>query len=371
MKKVKVCFCALSAYPILAGSDIQFIGGAELRQLLIAKELIARGHDVSLISFDYGQQSLEIIDGIKVYRTIPTQITFKNIHTLLSAAYLIWGALKKADADIYYHSCQGLLTGVIALFCKVHRKKFVYQLASDMDADEKYLKELGVTSKIAYALGLKGADRVFTQSTYQQDLMRKNFGLHTEIIKNPFPISGEIKSTKSEPPIVLWVGTIKPEWKQPEVFLNLAQALPEIRFQMVGGPSAKIQYYEQIKEKASVIKNLQFVGFVPYSEVNRYFNSASIFVNTSLIEGFPNTFLQAWAHCVPVVSLNVDPDEVICKYSLGYHSRTFETLIENVKTLVYDKRTREVMGRNGRRYLECEHEISKVVDKYLKFFDEM
>ena len=165
------------------------------------------------------------------------------------------------------------------------------------------------------------------------------------------------------------VGYNKPEWKQLS-FLNLA-SLPEAHFQMIGGPSANIQYYEQIKEEASAIKNLQFMGFIPYPEINRYFNNASIFVNTSSIEGFPNTFLQAWAHCVPVVSLNVDPDGVICKYSLGYHSGTFETLIENIKTLLRDKRTREIMGRNGRKHLENEHEISKVVDDYLKFFDEM
>lgn len=371
MKEVTFCFCALGAYPLLAGNNIQIIGGAELRQLLIAKELIARGYEASLISFDYGQQSLEIINGIKIYRTIPTQVAFNNVHTMLSAANSIWSGLKKADAEIYYQSCGGLLTGAIALFCRIHRKRFIYQLASDMDADKKYLNELGVITKTAYTLGLKSANRVFTQSAYQKDLMRKNFDLHTEIIKNPFAIPSETKLAKPEPPIVLWVGTIKPEWKQPELFLSLAQALPEVRFQMIGGPSSNIQYYEQIKEKASAIKNLQFMGFIPYHDVNRYFNKASIFVNTSSIEGFPNTFLQAWAHYVPVVSLNVDPDEVICKYSLGYHSGTFERLIENVKTLLCDNRKREIMGRNGRKYLESEHDIHKVVDNYLKYFNEM
>lgn len=371
LKKAKICFCALSAYPLLARKNIQLIGGAELRQILIAKELIARGHEVSLISFDYGQKPFEIINEIKVFRTIPPQISFNSIHAIFSAIFSIWCALKKADADIYYHSCNGVLTGAIALFCKVHRKKFVHQLASDMDAEENYIKAQGIISKIAYTFGLKSADRVFTQSAYQKFLIRKNFGLNTEIVKNPFPIPSNIKLTKTKPPIVLWVGTIKQEWKQPDIFLNLAQTLPDVHFQMIGGPSSNIQYYKQIKEKASNIKNLQFMGFIPYPEINRYFNDASIFVNTSSIEGFPNTFLQAWAHYVPVVSLNVDPDEIICKYSLGYHSKTFEILIENVKTLLQNERIREFMGRNGRKYLEKEHEIGKVVDNYLKFFDEM
>ena len=72
---------------------------------------------------------------------------------------------------------------------------------------------------------------------------------------------------------------------------------------------------------------MKVVGFVKPSEVIEYFKAASVFINTSTSEGFPNTFLQAWQCEVPVVSLAVDPNEVITEYGLGFHSETMDQMI--------------------------------------------
>lgn len=367
----KFCFCALSAYPLIAGNNISTIGGAELQQVFIAQELVKRQFSVSFIVFDYDQPISETINELEIIKTVSPDYSFSNIITFFSATRTIWNALKKVDADIYFQAGCGYLTGLVGLFCKLHHKKFVYKIASDMDVDMDSLNKGSIFFKFVYLFGIHRAKKIFSQSIYQKELLFKNYKVDSTVVKNLFPIPNEDHFEKATPPVVLWVGSIKPEWKQPELFLKLATCLPDIQFQMIGGPAMSFDYYKKIEREAEKIKNLDFLGFIPYPQVNNYFIKASVFVNTSSAEGFPNTFLQAWAHLTPVVSLNVDPDEVICKYSLGYHSRTFEKLIENVKTLIYDKRTRDVMGRNGRTYLENEHEISKVVNKYLAFFDEM
>jgi glycosyltransferase involved in cell wall biosynthesis len=59
---------------------------------------------------------------------------------------------------------------------------------------------------------------------------------------------------------------------------------------------------QRLREQSAGLANLEWVGFVPYSAVDPYFDGARLLLNTSVIEGFPNTFLQAWARGVPSIS---------------------------------------------------------------------
>jgi glycosyltransferase involved in cell wall biosynthesis len=168
---------------------------------------------------------------------------------------------------------------------------------------------------------------------------------------------------------VLWVSTIR-EIKQPELFLKLAKAIPKGSFQMVGGvEDNNPAVYNNVKESSESISNLHFMGFVPFHEIDQYFEQASIFVNTSKYEGFPNTFIQAWMHYMPTVTLNADPDGLICKTKIGFHSKTFNQLVEDVKLLLKNRQLREERGRNAMRYVEKEHDITDIVRKYVKVFD--
>ena len=133
----------------------------------------------------------------------------------------------------------------------------------------------------------------------------------------------------------------------------------------VGGYSEDaIKYYNDIKESASKINNFDFKGFIPYKEINRYYAESSLFINTSYVEGFPNTFLEAWGNYKPVITLDFDPDEIICKYKLGLHSRTFEQMIKDIKTLLKDEKLRREMGNNSRKYVEKEHNLNKIINEY-------
>jgi glycosyltransferase involved in cell wall biosynthesis len=369
LTKPKICFLALSSYPTLAKTTTQQIGGAEVQQILIAKELIKTGFDISFIVHDYSQKPVEVIDGITVYKIFPVDYNIKGAKSLFMAVHSMWKALKRADADIYYQRAANAAAGTVALFCILKKKKYVQSLASDKSLNGTYRRQVGPILAALYNWALKKADAVIVQSQYQQELLKKEFCREGELIKSGYILPDE-KPKKFRPPLVLWVSTLS-GLKQAELFAKLAKENPSAKFQMIGGPGNDAQYYEEIKKSAIETPNLDFLGFVPYQEVNPYFERAAIFVNTSTHEGFPNTFLQAWANYTPVVSLNVDPDEIICNNKLGFHSKTFEQMLSDVKRLLSDERLREEMGVQARQYIVKEHNIMLIAKKYERLFEKL
>src|SRR5690606_38132466 len=96
---------------------------------------------------------------------------------------------------------------------------------------------------------------------------------------------------------------------------ELAKRCSEESFVMVGGASDKI-LYEKCESRAHEISNISFLGRLPFKQVNSFFPSSKVFICTSEIEGFPNTFLQAWAHDKPVIT-SFDPGGIVEKEGLG------------------------------------------------------
>ncbi len=364
---MKICFFSPGAYSYLSQKNTGTAGGAELHQALVAKELVKKGFDISFIVDDYGQEDIEVHDGIKILK-FPIRDYTKVISFPLRV-YRLLKVLEKVGADVYYQRAATAETGIIAFFCTMKKRKFVYGMSSDIEVNGTFAKRAKFYERILYNSGVKRAKRIIVQSEYQHTMLKKKSGLDSIILKNPCYQAGCTEKNKPDLPVVLWVGTIKPEWKQPALFLELARAIPDAKFQMVGGSGSDRRFYDEIKKEAGKIPNLEFTGFVPYPEINNYFNNASILVNTSTVEGFSNTFLQAWAGYTPVVSLVADPDEIICKHKLGFHSRTFDQMIDDLKTLLKDEKLRVNMGLNGRKYVETEHNISKAVENYIKIFD--
>jgi glycosyltransferase involved in cell wall biosynthesis len=360
----KLCFVSLSSYPLLGEETLGYIGGAEVQQVLLAIELIKHSYKVTFITYSDGQPSMERASDIEIIKVYKREDA-ANL-SLLVKAWVLWRAMKKADADIYFHEAGA--AAVVSLFCFLRRKKIIYYIPSDLNVSRELASaNESLYHRIANWLDIKLADIVICQSEFQRERLKDNFGREGCIIKNAFSLSKEPMPEKARPPVVLWVATIR-EVKQPELFLKLAEAIPEARFQMIGGPGSGLEFYNSVEESATRMPNLEFLGFVPFHEVDEYFKRASIFVNTSKYEGFSNTFIQAWMHCVPVVSLHSDPDGIISKYRLGFHSKTLEQLVEDIKTMLANQALRQEMGENGRRYVEREHNIASVVGKYIEVF---
>jgi glycosyltransferase involved in cell wall biosynthesis len=377
---VKICFVAprtRALYQLLSGENPKSIGGPEIHLFLLAKELIKHNFKVSVISSNEGRPSVEYISGIQVINIYKGTSLLKTSNIMLEL-FRIWSAMKKANAHIYIH--RGGVPGAVSPFCKLTGRKFICSISSDALVNRKLvnsgIKEFS-GSKFSLAtfgnwLDIKLANSIIVQNGYQKKMLKENFGKNGVLIKKPFPLIEREMPEKANPPIVLWVGSTA-EVKQPELFVQLAEAIPEAMFQMIGGCYHDNQaLYDRIIESAKRIQNFESLGVIPFNEINKYFSQAAIIVNTSMFEAYPtHVFIQGWMNYTPVVSLHDNSYEILCRYNMGFHSKTLNRLIEDVKTLLEDEVLRKKMGVNGRKYVEREHDITIIVKKYIELFNQM
>ena len=361
MHFMKICFLSLNSYPILAEKNLGSAGGAELQQVLLARELASYGYDVSFVTYDHGQKDVSYVGKIEVIKVYRREKAYEM--SSFSKLRYVWKALNRADADLYIYSAGS--HGILPFFCLIKKKKFIYRVPLDTIALGKTRKPI---ARLTERLDIRKADVVVVQSEFQRRKLVENFGVEGVVIRNALPIP-QATCEKRVSPTVLWVASIS-EVKRPQLFIQLARAIPNAHFEMVGGKSREYpQLYKKIWDSTRNLPNLIFHGFIPLHKIDKYFKRASIFVNTSSVEGFPNTFLQAWAHYTPVVSLNIDPDGIIQRNKLGFCSKTFKQLVSDVTILLENRKLRKKMANNARKYVEKEHDIGKIARQYLSIFE--
>jgi glycosyltransferase involved in cell wall biosynthesis len=138
---------------------------------------------------------------------------------------------------------------------------------------------------------------------------------------------------------------------------------------MIGGPtddgaSAQV-YYKIIKNKALTIPNLEFMGFLPYAETEPHFDNAGVFVNTSDVEGFPNTFLQAWARGIPTVSFF---DAALSSLGVYRHVSGVEDAVRTTRELMQDDDKWNACSMCCKVYVKQHHATSVVMASYERLF---
>jgi glycosyltransferase involved in cell wall biosynthesis len=140
---------------------------------------------------------------------------------------------------------------------------------------------------------------------------------------------------------------------------------------MIMASSNEKAYDKSISEQAEELENLTFLGFVPFQIINKEYQNARLFVSTSLSEGFPNTFLQAWQCKVPVVSMYVDPDGVINRYDLGMVSGSRQQFIEDIQSVLNDRLKWSKLSDNATSYVQDNHSVQAAVKSYNKLFNQL
>lgn len=357
--KIRVCFIAIKAYPIFNSSVEKVFGGAEVDLYLLATELAKDSRfEVSFVVGDYGQPDGEVREGVKLYKSVATD------RFMLLEGAKVWRAMKRADADVYMHEACSLVTTLTAIFCKLNHRIFVYRTAHTNETDGTYTSQCPVRGRFV-KWAFRHADVFITQNQQDNENLLRTVGRIAIVIPNTCRMPNTPLPLKNG---VLWTARSMPV-KRPEYFFDLAKAFPGYSFIMICPRGTGDNNYLELVTHAQQIKNLTFLQHVPFQEIDRYFEQAAVFVNTSDSEGFPNTFVQACKSETPILSLRINPDDFLNSNQCGLCCDGDRNLLmKNLNDLLLDKQRCLELGRNGRRYANQTHNIRVIAEQYKQLF---
>lgn len=363
---MKVCLVGLHALAALSHEHkAGRIGGAEVQLAQLGAALARRKVRVGLVAEDLGQPDAVSYAGVTVFKAFEPHAGLPVIRFVHPRWTTLWAAFKRADADVYYVSCAGMVVGMLALFCRLHKRRLVFRAGSDSDCEPSRLLVGNWRDRRLYEYGLRHADAVLVQSVKQQDAMQRNYARSSTIVRSfverPLPDAATVAKDVD----VLWVANLR-HLKRPDRLLELARSMPAVRFHMAGGPMpGEGELFEQIRAEATTIPNLVFHGPVPYMDIGRLFDRARVFVNTSEVEGFPNTLLQAWARGMPVATL-FDPDGVVQRLGLGSSHADVGELRAGVARLLGDAFAYRSASAAASAYMQERFDEDAILAPYLQ-----
>lgn len=362
-RRPSICFVAPAGYPVLSGDRrLRFAGGAEVQQSLVSTALAERGYRVSMISMDYGQREGEAIRGVRQLTMHAPDAGLPVLRYLHPRLTSLWRALGRADADVYYQRTSGALTGFVAAFARRHARASLFAGAHDADFEPRLPLIRYARDRAVYRWGVRHVDRVIVQTERQRELCRRTFGRDAVRIDSCYAHRGQRAAHDG---VVLWVASAK-RHKRPHLFLELAAGLPHYRFRLVGGPAEGADeraYFEALQRQAAGLANVEMSGFVPVGEVEAQFDGAALFVNTSIGEGFPNTFMQAWSRAMPTVSF-FDP-QVECEGApVGVVAPDLDSMRAHIQALMSDRARWQASGARALHAFEQRYGVARAVDAY-------
>jgi glycosyltransferase involved in cell wall biosynthesis len=310
--RLRICLYSPGGLEVLANGPK--VGGAEV-QLVRWAHLLSERHEVTFLT--------RIRPGLSVPHGLPFRVVAWEPYVGLKPGR---GALvreytrfvrtvKEIGADVHLQRGSCLETFTLALVARLRKRAFVFHWASDSDIRGRSAEPSLV--RLLFRRGRALASAQVCQTLEQQHMLPTRQRKRSTVIPNLLDESLPwVPSAGTE---VLWVGTIRHEDKRPDRFLDLASELPDRRFAMAGDLRGDLRFQDDFRAQLAALPNVAWLGHVPRGRLPEVYGRARCLVNVSDVEGFPNTFLEACASGVPVVSLNFDPNGILQRHGAGVH----------------------------------------------------
>lgn len=279
--------------------------------------------------------------------------------------------LKSVMPDVVYTRLGSSWIDIAAQYAQKYNKRHIHALASDKDVSRKVLSSLfpffTPIESFYVNRGLKHVNLALAQNAYQEKVFQKRFRKPCVLVDQMTPLLDEALIKKNnDVVIVLWIGNFK-KVKRPELFVELAKKMNAyshlVKMEMYGRLPAD---YNALLDEINKIPWLEYKGEVPTDVILTRLSQSHLLVNTSLYEGFSNTFVQAWMRKVPVISMGSNPNCVFDNYNVGLYVPKEKELVSAISNLIEHQEVLEKMAEDAYCYAIEHHSLEKNMPKIMK-----
>ena len=355
MKQKTVFLYCFGIDDVLSGSSN--VAGIQVQMSFWAKTFLKHGWKVYSLS----KSRSGIIDGVEFIHKTPTWLDRHGM-SIIEEFFETRKFIRETKANVVFVRCGRRDLYAMARACRKERSKLVFFGASDRDFEPG--KELMIGPKIKvklYRKALLKISYIVTQNQFQADNLLRHYGKRSVIIPNIWAVT-DAEEHQQKQYAAVWVANLR-RLKRAEWFIHLAQQLPQYRFAIAGGVNEQ-DYHDAMRAESEAMDNLDFLGPLALSEVNDLIAKSRLLVCSSEFEGFPNTFLQAWAHNVPVVS-TVNPSGCITEFGLGRIVEDEARLLHAVQELLDSDELYAQCQQNIKNYFTAHHDADGAYQKVM------
>jgi glycosyltransferase involved in cell wall biosynthesis len=348
-------------------------GGGELQIALLAKALALKGNEVVIVD-PYANEGFMTPEGIRLINIPNWNKGLRGIRLILNRIPSLYKILRDQNANFYYIRMRSFLHLIIYLAAKKNNAKLIQAIAQDIDVlslreqlryefeSNSNLPKLFLVNLPSFLVSnflLKKSDYVLVQHSGQNLNIKKIKG-KVSVFPNIIDFSYLNSHKQPSQNYVIHVGTLT-VFKGAENLYKLILTLnSNTQIIVVGKPDdrkSKILF-----DKLRNIPNVIVKGSLDHTSTLKLISNAKALINTSNYEGFPNIFLEAWASGVPVISLKVNPGNVINEYSLGI---CCEGDLNKMKTYIETCGTSSIDNARLISYVKEFHDFSTAIDRLM------
>jgi glycosyltransferase involved in cell wall biosynthesis len=355
---MKIVFLDTGAYEYAIGSS-KAVGGTERDIWLLSRALAVAGWSVAVGvqgPLKLGQR--RVIEGVEYVGISGGNplIAWYRFLSLERPDWLFW-----EGASHWW--------GPLVEIAKLRGIRTVFHAAFDTDMQPRQVQPRQALFRRRrwwplFAWGLLRTDRIFVQHSGQLLLLPPQWRSKAQKLPKVCSLPSGVKAQSERAEYVAWVAMLRIP-KRPDLLIEIARKAPTIRFVVCGGLTSHRtpgDYGNRVLDALEKLPNVDYRGRVHAEDASRVIADAAVLLCTSDQEGFPNTFVQAWSHGTPVVSLHVDPDSVVKRLHLGAVTGTVEATVDELKRLLKSPQEREAIAKSAREYI-LNHNSSEVVVK--------